>query len=90
METMSQVKPIFEICSTLKTDALGNGVFRSFDPFGNVVEEWGATYPVRYTYDSAGRRTSLSTTRNEKRVSPQKIKRGSWFTTLYALKQRGI
>ncbi len=52
------------MCSTLKTDALGNAVFRSFDPFGNVVEEWGATYPVRYTYDSAGRRTSLSTTRD--------------------------
>ena len=31
---------------------------------GNVVAEWGATYPVRYTYDSAGRRTSLSTTRD--------------------------
>ena len=46
------------------TDALGNTVYKSYDPFGHVVAEWGATYPVRYTYDTAGRRTSLSTTRN--------------------------
>ncbi len=46
------------------TDAQGNVVFRDYDPFGRVVAEWGATYPVRYTYDSAGRRTSLSTTRD--------------------------
>ena len=46
------------------TDALGNAVFRSYDPFGQIVTEWGATYPVRYTYDTQGRRTSLSTTRD--------------------------
>ena len=45
------------------TDALGNTVFRSYDPFGNLTAEWGATYPVRCTYDTAGRRTSLTTFR---------------------------
>ena len=34
------------------------------DVVGNVVSEDGATYPVRYTYDSQNRRTSLSTTRD--------------------------
>ena len=44
--------------------AYGNTTFKSYDPLGNVVAEWGATYPVLYTYDTAGRRTSLSTTRD--------------------------
>ena len=46
------------------TDALGNTIFKSYDPLCNVVAEWGATYPVRYTYDTQNRRTSLSTTRS--------------------------
>ena len=46
------------------TDALCNVVYRSYDPQGNVTAEGGATYPVRQTYDTAGRRTSLSTTRD--------------------------
>ncbi|MBR3922426.1 MAG: hypothetical protein IKJ45_04895, partial [Kiritimatiellae bacterium] len=46
------------------TDALGNTVFRSYDPFGNIISECGATYPVRYTYDTQNRRTSLATTRD--------------------------
>ena len=46
------------------TDALGNTVYKAFDPFGNLISEWGATYPVRYTYDTQNRRTSLSTTRD--------------------------
>ena len=46
------------------TDAHGNTVFRTYDPLGNLAAEWGATYPVRYTYDTQGRRTSLSTTRD--------------------------
>ncbi len=46
------------------TDALSNTVSRTFDPFGRVLSEAGATYPVRFTYDTAGRRTSLSTTRD--------------------------
>ena len=46
------------------TDALGNTVFRTCDPLGHVIAEWGATYPVRHAYDTQGRRTSLSTTRD--------------------------
>ncbi len=46
------------------TDALGNAVFRIFDPFGNVTAEWGATYPVEMDYDSQNRRVALRTTRD--------------------------
>ena len=46
------------------TDALGNTICRTYDLLGNVIDEYGATYPVRYTYDTAGRRTSLSSTRD--------------------------
>ena len=46
------------------TDALGNTIYRTYDPLGNVIAEDGATYPVRCTYDTAGRRTSLSSTRD--------------------------
>ena len=59
---------------TATTNALGDVVFRSCDPFSRVVAEWGATYPVRYTYDTAGRRTSLSTTRDG----------STWDTTAWA------
>ncbi len=45
------------------TDALGNTTHRTYDPLGNLTAEWGATYPVRYTYDTQGRRTSLTTFR---------------------------
>ncbi|MBP5542629.1 MAG: RHS repeat protein, partial [Kiritimatiellae bacterium] len=46
------------------TDALGGTIYKAYDPFGRVVAEWGATYPVRHAYDTHGRRTSLSTTRD--------------------------
>ena len=49
---------------TATTNALGDVVLRICDPFERVVAEDGATYPVRYTYDTDGRRTSLSTTRD--------------------------
>ena len=45
------------------TDALGNTIFKSYDPLGQVIAEWGATYPVLYTYDTQGHRTSLTTFR---------------------------
>ena len=45
------------------TDAHGNTTYRTYDPLGRVTAEWGATYPVRYTYDTQGRRTSLTTFR---------------------------
>ncbi|MDO5318874.1 MAG: RHS repeat-associated core domain-containing protein, partial [bacterium] len=43
-------------------DALGQSTYRAYDPLGNVTAEWGATYPVRYEYDTAGRRTALGMT----------------------------
>ena len=46
------------------TDALGNAVHKAYDPLGNVTAEWGATYPVRYEYDTQSRRTALATTRD--------------------------
>ena len=46
------------------TDAHGSTIHRTYDPFGRILSEWGATYPVCYTYDTAGRRTSLTTFRD--------------------------
>ena len=60
------------------TDALGNAIYKSYDPFGSVVAEWVATYPVRYAYDTQGRRTSLSTTRDG----------DTWDTTTWAYDPR--
>ena len=45
-------------------DALGNETVTAYDAVGNVVERSGATWPVRYGYDTAGRRVSLSTTKD--------------------------
>ena len=45
-------------------DALGGAVTTRYDVVGNVVERLGSTQPVRYAYDTAGRCTSLSTTRD--------------------------
>ena len=45
-------------------DALGNETVMRYDAVGNVVEQSGATWPVRYGYDTAGRRISLSTTKD--------------------------
>ena len=42
------------------------------------IAEWGATYPVRYTYDTRNRRTSLSTTRDGV----------TWDTTAWAYDSR--
>ena len=45
-------------------DELGGAVTTRYDAVGNIVERSGDALPVRCTYDTAGRRTSLSTTRN--------------------------
>ena len=42
----------------------GNETHDTWARLGNLTVEWGATYPVRYTYDTASRRTSLLTTRD--------------------------
>lgn len=49
---------------TIVVDALGGAVTTRYDVVGNVLERSGAVQPARYTYDTAGRRTSLSTTRD--------------------------
>jgi len=47
------------------TNALGGVTATSYDAEGNVVEISGtAEYPVRFAYDTEGRRTLLSTTRD--------------------------
>ena len=46
------------------TDALGRVTTMSYDAMGNLVGVSGAAYPVRYAYDTQGRRTLLSTTRD--------------------------
>ena len=46
------------------TNALGAVTTSVYDVLGRLVEEAGATYPVRYAYDTAGRRTEMSTTRD--------------------------
>ena len=48
----------------LEVDALGGAVTTRYDAVGNVLERSGCTQPARFTYDTSGRRTSLSTTRD--------------------------
>ena len=48
----------------LSVNALGDATTTEYDAVGNVIETAGATYPVRYEYDTAGRRTAMRTTRN--------------------------
>ena len=45
-------------------NALGLETRTDYDAVGNIIAEDGATYPVRYGYDTQGRRTSLATTRD--------------------------
>ena len=47
------------------TNALGNVTVYEYDLRGNKTYEGGATYPVRYTYDVFGNKTSMKTYRDE-------------------------
>ena len=47
------------------TDPLGNATVYEYDLRGNKTYEGGATYPVRYTYDVFGNKTTMMTYRNE-------------------------
>ena len=47
------------------TNALGNVTVYEYDLRGNKTYEGGATYPVRYTYDVFGNKTSMTTYRDE-------------------------
>ena len=45
------------------TNPLGNAIIYEYNLRGNKVLEYGATYPVRYTYDIFGNKTSMTTFR---------------------------
>ena len=47
------------------TDPLGNATVYEYDLRGRKTYEGGATYPVRYTYDTFGSKTTMMTYRNE-------------------------
>ena len=47
------------------TNPLGNAVVYEYDLRGRRMYEGGATYPVRYTYDVFGNKTTMTTYRNE-------------------------
>ena len=48
-----------------QTDALDGTVQTAYDDLGSVIAQWGATYPVAYTYDAQGRKNSMRTFRDE-------------------------
>ena len=45
-------------------NALGEATMMVYDGAGNLIETTGATYPVKYEYDTAGRRTVMKTTQD--------------------------
>jgi len=47
------------------TDPLGNATMYEYDLRGRKIYEGGATYPVRYTYDVFGNKTTMTTYRDE-------------------------
>ena len=47
------------------TNALGDATVYEYDQRGNKTYEGGATYPVRYTYDIYGNKTTMTTYRHE-------------------------
>ncbi len=47
------------------TDPLGHATIYEYDLRGRKTYEGGATYPVRYTYDVFGNKTTMMTYRNE-------------------------
>ena len=47
------------------TDPLGNAIVYEYDLRDRKTYEGGATYPVRYTYDIFGNKTTMMTYRNE-------------------------
>ena len=47
------------------TDPIGNATVYEYDLRGRKTYEGGATFPVRYTYDIYGNKTTMTTYRNE-------------------------
>ena len=53
-------------CRKVSTiNALGDEMQTAYDAHGNVIAESGATYPVRYAYDSQGRRVAMNRSGDE-------------------------
>jgi RHS repeat-associated protein len=44
-------------------DSLSNSTYTAYDSAGRTLATWGATYPVAYEYDTAGRMTAMYTYR---------------------------
>ena len=49
---------------TILTNAYDHTTHTEYDAADNITAQWGATYPVRYTYDAANRKTTMRTFRD--------------------------
>ena len=64
-------------------DPLGNAIVYEYDIRGRKTYEGGATYPVRYTYDVFGNKTTMMTYRREGRGNGEEGSVGDTTTWLY-------
>ena len=62
---------------------LGNAIIYEYDLRGRKTYEGGATYPVRYTYDVFGNKTTMMTYRREGRGNGEEGSVGDTTTWLY-------
>lgn len=62
---------------------LGNATVYEYDLRGRKIYEGGATYPVRYTYDVFGNKTTMMTYRREGRGNGEEGSVGDTTTWLY-------
>ena len=60
------------------TNAIGNATIYEYDLRGRKTYEGGATYPVCYTYDVFGNKTTMMTYRNES-LGPNSADVTTWF-----------
>jgi len=65
------------------TDPLGHATVYEYDLRGHKTYEGGATYPVRYTYDIFGNKTTMTTYRNETSRTGGSPVQGDVTTWLY-------
>ena len=65
------------------TDPLGNATVYEYDLRGRKIYEGGATYPVRYTYDIFGNKTTMTTYRDETSRTGGSPVQGDVTTWLY-------
>ena len=65
------------------TNPLGHATVYEYDLRGRKIYEGGATYPVRYTYDVFGNKTTMMTYRREGRGNGEEGSVGDTTTWLY-------